>query len=122
MSQSVSLDESRLDDEIIVRPKKKKKEPKNKTKRQPPYAVILHNDPHNGMDYVVGVLKKVFGYSTTKASWFMMKAHVTGSAQVWSGTLEVAELKADQLRSCGPDPRMSTPGAGALSVSLEPLE
>ena len=119
MSQSASLDEPRLDDEAIVRPKKKKK---RKTKRQPPYAVILHNDSHNGMEFVVGVLKKVFGFSTTQASWYMMKAHVTGAAQVWSGALEVAELKADQLRSSGPDPNAVRAGAGPLSVSLEPLK
>lgn len=122
--------------ETIVRPKtvdpeplkkpgplnEKAKQSKTKTRRQPPYAVVLHNDPHNGMDHVVAVLRKVFGYSRTKCVWLMMKAHVGGKSQVWSGVLEVAELKADQIRSCGPDPVMVSKGAGTLSVSIEPLE
>lgn len=103
-------------------PGKKANPAKTKTRRQPPYAVVLHNDPKNGMDHVVLVLRKVFGYSRTKSVWLMMKAHVSGKSQVWSGVLEVAELKADQIRSCGPDPAMASQGAGTLSVSIEPLD
>lgn len=94
---------------------------RTKAKRQPPYAVILHNDDVNGMDYVVGVLRKVFNYGRMKAIWLMLKVHVTGRAVVWTGSLEVAELKADQLRSCGPDPNMKHRGACTLGVSVEPL-
>jgi ATP-dependent Clp protease adaptor protein ClpS len=93
----------------------------NRVKRQPPYAVVLHNDDINGMDYVVGVLRKVFNFGRSKAVWLMLKAHVTGRCVVWSGSLEVAELKADQLRSCGPDPSMKDCGAPPLGVSVEPL-
>ena len=94
---------------------------KSKTKKQPPYAVILHNDDLNGMDYVVGVLRKVFHYGRLKSIGLMLKAHVTGRCIVWTGSLEVAELKADQLKSCGPDPVMKSRGAGSLSVTVEPL-
>jgi len=90
-------------------------------KRQPPYSVVLHNDPLNTMDHVVSVLQKVFHYGRFKATWLMLKAHTTGRCIVWSGTLEVAELKADQIRSAGPDPAMKMHGATALSVSIEPL-
>lgn len=110
---------------VTVKPKPNRQTSKRsdpKTKRQPPFAVILHNDDLNGMDFVVAVLRKVFGYSRTRCIWFMMKAHVSGSSQVWSGPLEVAELKADQIRSCGPDPNMVDRGAGILRVSIEPLE
>ena len=89
--------------------------------RQPPYAVVLHNDDINGFDYVVGVLRKVFNYGGLKTFWLVMKAHVTGWSIVWTGSLEVAELKADQLRSCGPDPNRKQFGAPPLGVSVEPL-
>jgi len=92
-----------------------------KVKRQPPYAVVLHNDDLNGFDYVVGALRKVFNYSLVKAFWLTLKVHVTGRSIVWTGSLEVAELKADQLRSCGPDPNMKHRGAPPLGVSIEPL-
>lgn len=123
MTQSAAVDTPTVDQPTKLTPKRRtRNESKQKTRRQPPYAVILHNDDYNGMGYVVGVLIKVFGFGTSKAIWLMMKAHVSGCAQVWSGTLEVAELKADQLRSCGADPKMVSHGAGKLRVSLEPLE
>jgi ATP-dependent Clp protease adaptor protein ClpS len=104
----------------IVRPTTTPRE-QTQTRRQPPYAVVLHNDDINGFDYVVGVLRKVFNYGHLKAFWLTLKAHVSGQSIVWSGSLEVAELKADQIRSCGPDPNMKSRGALPLRVRVEPL-
>ena|SRR5688500_285517 len=106
--------------ETIVRPTTRRRR-KSKAKRQPPYAVVLHNDDVNGMDHVVGALRKVFNYDLIKAIGLMLQAHQTGRSMVWTGTLELAELKADQLRSCGPDPNMRDRGAGPLGVSVEPM-
>ena len=50
-------------------------ETETRTRRQPPYAVILHNDDLNGMDFVVGVLRKVFGYTVPKCFELMLEAH-----------------------------------------------
>ena len=88
-------------------------------KRQPPYAVVLHNDQVNNFDYVVRVLNKVFRYGGGKCFWLTLKAHVSGRSIVWTGTLEVAELKVEQVRACGPDP--SKPGALPIKVTAEPL-
>ncbi len=90
-----------------------------KTRRQPPYAVILHNDDTNTMDFVVMVLRKVFGYTVEKCVKLMLEAHEKGRAVVWIGALEVAELKADQIRSCGPDPFVKK-DPHPLGVSVEP--
>jgi ATP-dependent Clp protease adaptor protein ClpS len=89
-------------------------------RRQPPYAVVLHNDDLNGFDFVIGVLRKVFNYGWMKAFWLTLKAHLTGQSIVWSGSLEVAELKAARVRSCGPDPK-GKKGVTALTVTVEPL-
>src|SRR5689334_14841916 len=83
--------------EPIVRPKHQPKD-ETKAKRQPPYAVILHNDDLNGMDFVISALRKVFNYDLQKALTLMMQAHETGRSIVWTGSLEVAELKRDQLQ------------------------
>jgi ATP-dependent Clp protease adaptor protein ClpS len=106
--------------ETIVRPTTRRRR-RSKAKRQPPYAVVLHNDDVNGMEHVVGALRKVFNYDLMKAVGLMLQAHQTGRSIVWTGTLELAELKADQLRSCGPDPNMRDRGACPLGVSVEPL-
>jgi ATP-dependent Clp protease adaptor protein ClpS len=98
-----------------------KDEKQNQTKRQPPYAVILHNDDKNTIDFVIATLRKVFHYDQTRAIMLTMQAHKTGRSIVWTGMREHAELKADQIRSCGPDPIVAHLGAAALSVSIEPL-
>jgi ATP-dependent Clp protease adaptor protein ClpS len=80
---------------------------------------VLHNDAINTIEFVVGALCKVFRYGGGKALWLTLKAHVSGRSVVWSGMLEVAELKAQQLRDCGPDP--ARPEAPPLTVTIEPL-
>ncbi len=94
-------------------------ETETRTRRQPPYAVILHNDDTNTTDFVVMVLRKVFGYSVEKCVKLMLEAHERGKAVVWIGALEVAELKADQIRSCGADPGAKKSGH-PLTVTVEP--
>lgn len=92
-----------------------------KTRRQPPYAVVLHNDDVNTMEFVVAVLLKVFGYTVEKCVQLMLEAHEKGRAVVWSGPLELAELKADQVISCGSDPDRRDAGAEPLRVTVEPM-
>ena len=60
--------------------KKKKAKPSTdaRPKHQPPYAVVLHNDPVNDFEYVVRVLRKVFHYGGGKCFWMTLQAHVTG--------------------------------------------
>lgn len=90
------------------------------TRRQPPYAVVLHNDDLNGFAFVVGVLRVVFGYEVERCVELTLEAHETGRSVVWVGPLEVAELKADQIHSCGPDPAAKDKGAQPLGVTVEP--
>ena len=95
---------------------------KPRPKQPPRYAVILHNDDVNGMDHVILVLRKVFQYEVEKCVQLMMEAHKTGRSVVWTGLLEPAELKADQIRSCGPDPVAKANGACSLAVTIEPVQ
>lgn len=96
-------------------------ESRKKPKKQPPYAVILHNDDINGFLFVVESIIKVFGYEPEKALKITMTAHESGKSCVWSGMREHAELKADQLRSCGADPEQAHKNALPLKVTTEPL-
>lgn len=82
----------------------------------------MHNDDVNGFQFVIGVLQKVFGYGFAKAFELTTTAHFNGQSIVWSGTLELAELKADLIRSCGADPNQESNGALPLKVSIEPQE
>lgn len=68
----------------------------------PPYSVILHNDEHHSMDYVVGSLvKSVPSLSTAEAAAIMLEAHQTGRAVVITCPLEQAEFYRDRIRSFG---------------------
>ncbi len=108
-------------EETFVRPKRPQKKPQGKQKHQvlPPYAVVLHNDDVNTFEFVIGVIQKVFRYDFQKAVILTLEAHALGRSIVWSGSLELAELKADQIRSCGADPVMKDKGALPLRVSIE---
>ena len=93
----------------------------NKPRRQPPYGVILHNDDINTFEFVIETLRKVFGYELEKCFFLTEEAHVRGRSLLWSGTLEGAELKREQVISRGADPVMKSQGALPLRVTLEEM-
>ena len=69
------------------------------TRRVPPYNVILENDDDHSMQFVVEVLCKALGCTVERAVLYMMEAHTSGRAVVWTAPKEVAELKAEQIRT-----------------------
>ena len=81
---------------VVVAPKEKERA---KTRRVPPYNVILLNDDHHTMDFVIEVLCKALGYTTERAYQLMMQAHNSGRAIVWTAPKEIAELKAEQIQT-----------------------
>src|SRR5262245_24979805 len=52
------------------------------TRRVPPYHVILLNDDHHSMPFVIEVLCKVLGIAVERAFQFMMEAHTSGRAVI----------------------------------------
>lgn len=68
----------------------------------PPHAVILHNDDHNEMLYVVrSLVMCVPELSAEDAVAIMLAAHSDGKAVVIVCPLERAELYRDRLESRG---------------------
>lgn len=66
----------------------------------PMYAVIIHNDDVNPMDFVVqALLKSVPALSHEDAIGIMIEAHNEGRAVVIVCPLEPAELYCDRIRS-----------------------
>jgi len=93
-----------------------------KPKQQPPYAVIIMNDDIHSIQYVIETIKKVFGYPNEKAYKLAKNIEELGEETVWMGTLEVAELKRDQIISAGKDfYAKGEPVEIPLKVRLEPL-
>ena len=110
-------DESALPD-VIVSTKPKSRE-QTRTRRIPPYNVILENDDHHTMEFVIEVLCKALGYTVAHSIQLTMQAHTGGRAVVWTGPKEVAELKAEQIQTFHetlPDGRQ----LGPLGCTIEP--
>jgi ATP-dependent Clp protease adaptor protein ClpS len=102
--------------EITVEPREKEKK---QTRRLPPYNVILENDDHHTFEFVVAALQKALGYSQERAHQLTMQAHTTGRSVVWTGPKEVAELKADQIRTFH-EVHATGANLGPLSCYIEP--
>jgi ATP-dependent Clp protease adaptor protein ClpS len=67
-----------------------------------PWSVILHNDDHHDMVYVVRCLmKSVPKLGARRATQIMFEAHNHGKAVVTTCPLELAELYRDRLQSFG---------------------
>jgi ATP-dependent Clp protease adaptor protein ClpS len=90
-----------------------------KTKRQPPYNVILLNDDDHTVEYVVAMCQKLFGHPVEKGLKIAEQVHFEGRCIVWSGTMEVAELKQEQIHAFGPDPLIAR-CKGSMSAAIEP--
>lgn len=71
------------------------------TELDPPWVVIVWNDPINLMSYVTFVFQKLFGYSREKATRLMMQVHHEGRAVVSNGTREEAEIDVFHLHEHG---------------------
>lgn len=91
-----------------------------RTRRVPPYQVVLANDDHHSMPFVVEVLCKVLGCTVERAVEFMWEAHTSGRAVVWTGPREVAELKAEQITTFHETRVGDGADLGPLGCTVEP--
>jgi ATP-dependent Clp protease adaptor protein ClpS len=90
-------------------------------RRQPPYHVILLNDDDHTYEYVIVMLKDLFGYPLEKGYQLAKEVDTRGRAIVCTTTLERAELKRDQIHAYGPDPRIPR-CKGSMQAIIEPAE
>jgi ATP-dependent Clp protease adaptor protein ClpS len=93
---------------------------KERTKRQPPYNVVLLNDDDHTFEYVITMLQQLFGYPREKGTLMALEVHETGRAILLTTTREHAELKQDQIHAFGPDPLSSKDCKGSMTAIIEP--
>ena len=75
-----------------------KEKTKDETALDPPWRVVVLNDPVNLMNYVVMVFRKVLGFNETRAVKHMREVHENGRSVVWVGNREQAENFTYQLQ------------------------
>jgi ATP-dependent Clp protease adaptor protein ClpS len=90
-----------------------------KTRRQPPYNVIIWNDEEHTYDYVIELLMKVFGHPFEKAFQITDTVHHTGRGIAFTTHQELAELKREQVMAGGADWRMEV-SRGPIRATIEP--
>lgn len=103
--------------EPIVRTSKQKK--KTPPKRQPRYHVILWDDDDHSYEYVILMMRQLFGHSFEKGYQIAKIVDSAGRSICLTTTKEHAELKRDQIHGFGKDFLMEG-CAGAMSASIEP--
>jgi ATP-dependent Clp protease adaptor protein ClpS len=101
------------------KPRKEKEE--DKTRKQPPYHVILLNDNDHTYDYVIRMLGELFGYPPEKGYGMAKEVDTTGRVIVATTSRERAELKRDQIHAYGRDPDIPR-CQGSMSSVIEPAE
>lgn len=92
-----------------------------RTKRQPPYHVILLNDNDHTYQYVIHMLQVLFGHPPEKGFEMAREVDTKGRVIVDTTSLERAELKQDQIHAFGPDPLIPR-CKGSMSAVIEPAE
>ncbi len=105
--------------ETTTLPEVREKE-EQKTKRQPPYNVVLLNDDDHTYEYVIVMLQQLFGYPPEKGYQRAKEVDTTGRVIVLTTTKEHAELKQDQIHAFGPDPFSSRECKGSMTAIIEP--
>ena len=110
MSDAVTLPET------VQKTKEKREE---KTKRQPPYNVVLLNDDDHSYEYVIIMLQQLFGHPPEKGYQMAKEVDTSGRVIVLTTTMEHAELKRDQIHAFGPDPLIAR-CKGSMSAVIEP--
>ena len=93
----------------------------SKRPRQPKYSVILWDDDDHTYEYVIRMMRELFGHPEQKAFQIASCVDTAGRAVCLTTTMEHAELKRDQIHAFGADARLSR-CQGAMSATIEPIE
>lgn len=102
--------------DTITQPREKREQ---KTEGMPPYNVVLLDDDEHSFEYVIHMLKSIFGHPPEKGYRMALEVDATGRVIVATTNLEQAELKRDQIHAFGPDPLIPR-CKGSMSATIEP--
>jgi len=94
---------------------------KRPPKSLPPFNVVLLNDNDHSYEYVIEMLKSIFGHNEQQGFVLAEEVDKQGRAIVFTTHKELAELKRDQIHAFGKDDRVAT-CQGSMSAIVEPAE
>lgn len=104
--------------EPVVRPTAARQK---KPKKQPRYNVILWDDTDHTYEYVQMMMRELFRMPLEQGFQVAKEVDSSGRAICMTTTLELAELKRDQIHAYGADSRIPR-CKGSMSATIEPIE
>ena len=102
---------------VLEHPVKGKQKPR--PKRQPRYHVVLWDDNEHTYDYVIQMMRELFGFPEEQGFQIAQGVDQAGRAICMTTTREHAELKRDQIHAYGKD-RLIRQCRGSMWASIEP--
>jgi ATP-dependent Clp protease adaptor protein ClpS len=94
---------------------------KHKPKPLPPYHVVLLDDADHTHEYVMEMMRVLFGYPSERGYLIAQEVDTRKKAIVLTTHKELAELKRDQIHAYGTDLRVAT-CAGSMSACIVAAE
>ena len=114
-------DSSSVTEPLVETVQRKRARQQNKPKRQPRYHVILWDDDEHSYEYVIEMMRALFGHQVERGFEIAVEVDTKGRAICLTTTKEHAELKRDQIHAYGKD-RLIQSCVGSMSASIEPEE
>lgn len=122
MNPMSEIDESNGDTLILTapeRPTSARQKPEQDPDRPWLWNVVLLDSDDHSYEYVMELTMRLFGFPLERAFKAAQKVDQDGRAVLLTTHKELAELKIEQIRSYGRDPRIAG-CAGAMSALIEP--
>ena len=91
--------------------------PEEEEKLEPPCRVSLHNDDVTPIEYVPGLLRRIFAIGRARALWIAVKAHAAGDAEVVVEPCPKASAHVDEAHALA-----RADGHQHLHFSAEPID
>ena len=105
---------------VVAPPKRKERQKQEElTLLIPQYHVVLPDDDDHTYEYVIEMLRAVFGMSQEKAYLHACEVDSLKRTILLTTSREHAELKRDQVHGYGPDPRIPH-CRGSMTAIIEP--
>lgn len=96
------------------------REKKREQKKQPRYNVILWDDDDHSYEYVIRMMRRLFGHSIDHGFVIARQVDSQGRAVCLTTTMEHAELKRDQIHAFGKDDHIDR-CKGSMTATIEPV-
>lgn len=94
-------------------------EPARASGSRPRFHVVLFDDDDHTVEYVIGMLRRLFGFADEEAMQLAMQIDASGKVVVETTSQERAEFKRDQITAFGRDWRLPR-CEGSMTAVIEP--